>query len=273
MDCSPCRRTPLLLVHSMAESPNKKTNRYRVEAVDRALVLLDTLASSTVPMTVSQLADHLGANRSLVFRMLSTLSDRGFVARDPDNLYSLGPTLLYLGLRAERGNGLIEASRDVLDALVKATQENVQLVVRDGFDVVGLALRVAPQPVRLAEAVATRGHLYEGGVHKLLLAYAPQEIIDEVVERHLGEFMPATLRSRKKIMELLVKIREEGSYSSIGAIHPDIYTLSVPITDGRRAVSAALSIMGPSSRLDSNKQKQFRRLLLDGAAQIAARLR
>jgi DNA-binding IclR family transcriptional regulator len=257
----------------MADTPSPpKPNRYRIEAVDRAFALLSAL-SVAKRMSASQLADALGANRSLVFRMLSTLADRGVVTKDADNFYSLGPTLLHLGLRAEGGNALIAASRDVLDSLVESTQENVQLFVRDQYDVMGTALRVAKQHVSLSEVVAMKGGLHSGGVHKLLLAYAPEEIIDAVIEQHLGEFLPATLRTRKQVLSLLSKIREDGFYVAIAEALPDIYTISVPVADGRGEVSSAIAVMGPISRLDASKQKAILRLLRDGAALVSSRLR
>jgi IclR family KDG regulon transcriptional repressor len=248
-----------------------KVNRYRIEAVDRALTLLDTLAS--IPgANASQLATALDANRSLVFRMLNTLADRGYVVKDANNLYRLGPRLLYLGQQAEKGTALMDASRDVLDELAKETEENIYLIVREGLDMLCLSVRISPQPIRLSADVGTKGGLHTGGAAKMLLAYSPSEIIDEVLDRHLDEFVPKTLTTREQVNNVLNVIRRDGYYEAIGEINPETYTLNAAVRDGQGGVVAVLSIAGPTSRLDEFRQKQLLQRVRDAAAGISKQL-
>jgi DNA-binding IclR family transcriptional regulator len=247
-----------------------KENRYRIEAVDRALVLLDTLALFP-GTTAAQLAATMGANRSLVFRMLSTLADRGFVARDANNCYRLGPRLVYLGNQAERSDALVDASREVLDRLLEETHENIYLIVRDGLEILCLAERVTPRPIRLAAGTGTHGGLHTGGGAKALLAYAPPEVINEVLDRHLHEFVPATMRTREQVLAVLSQIRRDGYYEAIGEID-DIYTLSAPVRDGFGVVTAAVVVAGPMSRLTPEFQADVLIRVREAAAEISARL-
>ncbi len=160
----------------MSEQKKKRVNRYSIDAVDRALVLLGALAAKQ-GVSAAYLASSLGANRSLVFRLLSTFADRGFVSKDVNNRYWLGPQLLYLGLEAQGDNALINASNDVMDALVKDTQESVGLIIRDELETVRVAYRESSQLIRLHSSYSSRRALYGGGDSKLLLAYAPEEVI------------------------------------------------------------------------------------------------
>jgi IclR family KDG regulon transcriptional repressor len=246
-------------------------NRYRIEAVDKAMMLLDTLA--LLPgATPSQLAHALSANRSLVFRMLQTLLDRGFVAKDSSNGYRLGPRLLYLGQQAEKGTALIDASRDILDQLLEETRENVYLIVREGMDMLCLAVRMSPHPVRLSAEVGTKGGLHTGGAAKMLLAHSPPDVIEAVIDRHLDEFVPASLRTREQILEVLDKIRRDDFYEAIGELNPETYTLTAAVRDGTGAVGAVLSIAGPSVRLDAESQPRLLQCVREAAARISARL-
>lgn len=236
--------------------------------MDRALLLLDTVAS--IPgANASQLAAALRANRSLVFRMLSTLADRGFVAKDDYNCYRLGPRLMYLGQQAEASDALIDASRDVLDRLLVQTQENVYLIVREGMEMLCLAARISPQPVRLAADVGTKGGLHSGGAAKMLLAYSPPEVIDQVIEEHLNEFVPATMRTREAVEEVVGKIRRDGYYEGVGEINDETYTMSAPVSDGQGRVIAVLVIAAPVSRIPPERRLELRRLVLDAANRIS----
>lgn len=248
-----------------------RENRYRIDAVDRALQLLNTLA--LLPgANASQLAEALGANRSLVFRLLSTLLDRGFVMKDDKNAYRLGPRLLYLGQQAENGTALIDAARPIMDALLEETHENVYLIVREGLEMLCLAVRISPQAVRLSADVGTKGGLHTGGAAKVLLAFAPEDTIERVLEDHLHEFVPPTLRTRRQVLDVLGRIRTNGFYKAIGELNPETYTLNAPISDRQGRVVAVLSIAGPTSRLEPRQEDPLMGKIRGAAAEISARL-
>ena len=253
------------------EQRSSKTNRYRIEAVDRALLLLDTLASFP-GANASQLAATLGANRSLVFRMLSTLAERGFVVKDRHSCFRLGPRLLYLGQQAETSDALMDASRVVLDELLEATQENVYLIVRDGIEMLCLAARMSTQPVRLAAEVGSKGGLHSGGAAKMLLAYSPPDVIEQVIENHLHEFVPPRIRSREAVEKVIEKIRAEGYYEGVGEINDETYTMSAPIRDGQQTVIGVLALAAPIIRIPATRRPELRRLVLDAANRISQAL-
>ena len=54
----------------------------RIQAVDRAIVLLKAVAASSTPPTVLELARRCGINRATAWRLLRTLEHHGLVNRD-----------------------------------------------------------------------------------------------------------------------------------------------------------------------------------------------
>ena len=127
--------------------------------------------------SAAQLAVTLQANRSLIFRILSTLGERGFVVKDSQNLYWLGPQLLYLGLQAGGENLLINASSRVMDELLEQTQESIVLILRDHLETVRVAYRDSSHLIRVPTGFAAKGGLHEGGASKILLAHAPEVLL------------------------------------------------------------------------------------------------
>jgi len=66
-----------------AEMPGPATDGVqRIQAVDRAIVLLKAVAASTTPPTVLELARRCGINRATAWRLLRTLEHHGLVDRD-----------------------------------------------------------------------------------------------------------------------------------------------------------------------------------------------
>jgi IclR family KDG regulon transcriptional repressor len=252
----------------MPKPTPKPPNRYRIEAVDRSLLVLDAIAAHP-GTSAAQLAVTLQANRSLIFRILSTLGERGFVVKDFQNLYWLGPQLLYLGLQAGGENLLINASSRVMDELLEQTQESIVLILRDHLETVRVAYRDSSHLIRVPTGFAAKGGLHEGGASKILLAHAPEEIIDQVIGNHLGEFVPAKLQTREQVLKFLGAIRRDGFYAAVGETHPDLFSISAPVRDIEGHVVAALAVVGLTSRLSTPKKARFVKLIVDGAARVS----
>ena len=70
----------------------------RIEAIDRALVLLDDLSRlGTAGSSLADICARVGMNKSTAYRALSTMRCRDYVQQDPESgSYTLGPAALAL---------------------------------------------------------------------------------------------------------------------------------------------------------------------------------
>jgi ribose transport system substrate-binding protein len=66
----------------------KRTPGYRVGTLEKGLAILETLEASARPLSVKDVAEATGIERTGVFRLLSTLVHRGYVTRDAGRKYS-----------------------------------------------------------------------------------------------------------------------------------------------------------------------------------------
>jgi DNA-binding IclR family transcriptional regulator len=256
------------------KSKSTRKVKHRNGDVDLTITLISTLASSQ-GASVSELALRVSKTPRRVLRILSTLNDRGFVSKDPLNLYWLGSLLISLGGRANAGNAgnaLIYASNEVMEDILHHTQESVGLTTRVNSEILLVAFRGTTIPFSLPPLVASRGPLYIGGGAKLLLAYAPEEVIDQVIAQHLDEFVPSSIRTRDGVLQLLEKIRLDGFYISVGEIHPDVFTITAPVRDSQSRVVAAIGVMGLTSRLSPEHTENSIKSVLEGAKRISSRL-
>ena len=105
---------------------------YKIGAVDRALSLLEVLAEHP-GLGVTEIAQLSGNTKSLVFRLIYTLEQRGYVIKDPAaRTYTLGYRPLYLAAHAQEQLTLLHIAAPFLDELAERSEENVNLIVRDG---------------------------------------------------------------------------------------------------------------------------------------------
>jgi IclR family KDG regulon transcriptional repressor len=245
---------------------------YTVAAVDRALKLLEAVAENP-NIGLTELARLTGTTKTLAFRMASTLEARGYLLKDPTSRsYTLGYKPLYLSERMQHESHLLGVAEPFLDDLALRTRENVSLTVREADHTVCIALRQSPQPIRLFAELGRQGPLHVGGGPKLLLAYAPPELQDEVLAGKLERFTPETIIDPKRLRALLQRIREQGYNVSHGDLDPGAFSVAAPLRDHADRVVASISVAGPQSRLTEDLEKLYVRMLLDVAEDISSRL-
>ena len=253
--------------------PNSKLlEKRQIETVDLVLSIFSALAGSQ-GISAVELATATGVDAIVVSSILDRLADRGFVFKDPLNLYWLGPQVARMGGQASARNALLYASSSVMDDLLKSTgQSGATVIAREGMEVRLVASRGGSDLLRLPPLVASRGPLYIGGASKVVLAFAPETLIEEVIANHLHNFTPATIRTRDAALALLEKIRIDGFYLSIGESNVEVATITAPVYDARGEVVAALCLVGHAGDLDVVDTSRYIEQVVDSAKQISRRL-
>lgn len=245
---------------------------YEVAAVDRALGLLEVVAQNP-GLGVTELAERMGATKSLVFRLLFTLEQRGYVVRDARGRgYSLSYRTLYLADQTRRQSRLIAAAGPILDELAEAARESALLLVREDHTSLCVAMREAPRPLRLFAQIGRRGPLHAGGGPKVLLAFAPEAVRAEVLGGPLDAFTRGTMTEPAALSAALDEIRREGATLSVGEIDPDVFSMAAAVRDYTGEVVAALSVAGPSSGLAGGGRRRLRGLVVSAAERLSGEL-
>jgi len=245
---------------------------YTITAVDRALALLETVAENP-GVGVTELANLSGNTKSLVFRLIYTLEQRGYVVKDPaSRTYTLGHRAVVLASGAQGQSMLVQVASPLMDELAAKCPENINLLVRDKTSSLCVALRESPLPLRLYAQVGRRGPLHVGGAPKVLLAYAPDDVREAVLNGPLPVHTPATITDPKRLAAVLDTIRQTGFNESHGDLDADAFSFASPVFARDGSVAAALSIAGPASRLDPALADEYRALVRSTAARISAGL-
>lgn len=252
--------------------PATVERNYQIAAVDRALLLLEAVAERP-NQGVTDLARTLGLTKTIVFRLLHTLEERGFVVRaGPQPVYSLGHRVGVLGERAGKQNTLIVAARPVMESLREETSENINLTVREGRKSLVLATLAGRHAIRIFAQAGRYGPLHAGGGSLLLLAWAPQEVRDRLLDDPLEAFTPATITDRPVLRTLLADIRAKGHNISLNDLDDGAFSIAAPIRNADGDVVAAISVAGAVARLDDDRRTLYLTLVLQAAAEISGKL-
>src|SRR5215472_16673341 len=104
-----------------------------IQSLDRGLLIVETVARSTEPVSLGELTAVLEIDRSSVFRLANTLRRRGFLSYLTNRkMYSLGPSVRRLSHQYDWDTVLIRVSRDQVKWLSTETEETVYLAIREG---------------------------------------------------------------------------------------------------------------------------------------------
>ncbi|MDP9405720.1 MAG: helix-turn-helix domain-containing protein, partial [Actinomycetota bacterium] len=141
--------------------------------LSRGLAVLQFLGTTADGATVAELSSATGLDRAVLYRLLDTLGEHGFVVREPGSRrFQLGVALVELGARAGRSLQVRRLALPVMRGLMDAAHEAVCLAVRDRTDVV-VVDRVEPPAlfVRVGYHVGFRHPLAVGAHGRALLAH------------------------------------------------------------------------------------------------------
>ena len=218
-------------------------------------------------------ADELGAllemPTSSVYRYLRTLLEFGFVERR-GGAYQLGPRLLIGTGSNVSSQLLIRIADPILRSLVEETGETAAVLRRIGLSAVCLLQVPSAHPLRVEFDVGGMTALYAGAMGRVLLAYAPPDILEGVVASGL----PALTRDTPDEATLragLTDILAVGSATSEGELISGSVAVAVPIM-GKEGIVGSLAVIGPAGRCGLTWRTRSRRLLLAAAAMTNASL-
>ncbi len=242
------------------ERPPQSQNRSLV----RATALLDALSAAGKPLGVRELARHLGMPSSTVHRLLQVLETVGLVQRqEPPGAYALGYKVLQWGSAYLRQANLRRYALPYMSRLREATGETVGLSVRVGRMRVYMEQLESPHDIRMTVEVGRPYPLVAGAPGKLLLAYAPEEVVLELLRE---------ADRNGALREELASIRSAGYALAGGEVVPGSCTIAVPIADHTGTVVAALSISGPDNRWTRERARQELPRLWKAAEEISRML-
>jgi DNA-binding IclR family transcriptional regulator len=232
-----------------------------VRAVQRALRILACLAEDE--MRLVDIAQRLKLHKATVTRLLASLAGADMVSRDARGRYRLGPGILMLTTRLlARYRTLVDYLRPPLMTVWEATRETVTVHVRVGVERVCVEELESLETIAFRSGVGSRVPLHVSSSGKVLLAFLADEerrcVLDELPLVALTE---RTITSRSRLETELAAIRRAGYAMSQGERTPGATSVSVPVFDARGDIVAAVSVIGPESRMAPAMRKRYGALL------------
>ncbi|CAB3876578.1 IclR family transcriptional regulator [Achromobacter mucicolens] len=217
-----------------------------VVAVERALSVLDCFRPGAEHLSLADFAARLPLHKTTIFRLLNSLARCGYVVREPDGRYGLGPRVLFLARVYERGFDLEAVVMPVLERLSADTGESAAYYVEGG----------------------------EPGQRLCLFRHQPHEGLHSQVIA--GSVMPPDKSSTGQVFAIWAQGERRDQVRlpifSCGARDPYTSSWSVPVIGQEDRFVGALTIAGPSARLKTVDANAFEAMILERADDLSRRL-
>lgn len=240
----------------------------RVQVVERAFALLGVLADHGGSASAGDLKQASGLAGPTVHRLLHTLVHLGAVRQLPDRRYSLGAALVPLGEVATRQLGGV--ALPFMQTLVSQLGESVNMAALESGTVVYIAQAPSPRSMRMFTEVGRRAHVHATGVGKAMLATMDPDRARELLS---STGMPAMTRKTftrpSALMDQLPVIAGQGYALDDEEQELGVRCLAVPLRQG--PLPMALSVSGPTARMDDEFVRYAVPLMTQTAADIARR--
>jgi DNA-binding IclR family transcriptional regulator len=205
--------------HAILRNMSSPTDHGRPRATDRGLALVRVVADHPDGITLADAARAVELTPSTALRQLRSLESAGFAARTHDGRFVPGAELLRIARGLSATATLPRLAQSVLTGLSVATGESAYLA----------------EPVDPRDAVYSA---MEPGTHAV---------------RHvswLGQRVPR--RGTAAGAALVGRVDADGVVVRCGAVEHHVTAVSAPVRDTNGAIVAAISVVGPSFRLDGH---------------------
>src|SRR5918993_2454726 len=160
-------------------------NREQVTSVERALSILELLASRNQGLSTSEISRAARLPKSSTSYLLRTLVGRGYVRRDVETgQHTLGIRVLSLGGQAMQGMALRELAMPQLRQLVKSTRLGAHLAILDHGDAVYIERIESPGFIKMDIWSGRRVAPQATAVGKALICQLSREEVQEIAALH-----------------------------------------------------------------------------------------
>lgn len=240
----------------------------------KALKVLEAVGNAPRSISLADVTENVGIDRTTAYRLLATLEEAGYVEKQEDTKrYRLSLKILTLGRNLLGGNLNSEIIQESLEALSRATNETTNLAVLNGTEMVLVAQHKASQLVAVDFKIGDRGPLYCSASGKAVLAHQDKGFVEKILANGLPKVASNTITTKKRLLSELERIRSDGVAIDDGELSDELRCLAAPVFESDGRVMSAIIFFGPRQRFTDAKISELSKPLVDAANGLSRKFR
>jgi len=223
-------------------------NTIGVEAVNKALEILNCFTEKNETLTVTKIAEITGDHKSRISRISKSLENFGYLRKIKSGKFKIGHSIPRLYEIYESSFNLKNSIKAELDHISSKSKETASFFVRQNDVRVCIQSSSPNKSIRLQEEIGGKKPLNKGSSGHILSAYNNLEIKDKD------------------------KVLKNGYAMTFGERDPEMASVSVPIFKKKNELLGALTVAGHISNFNKKNCIFFLNILRSSKVKIEKNL-
>jgi len=235
------------------------TPKYPVQTLEKSLEILELLSRCTEHdkngMAIGRISQKLGIGKSTVHRILDTLIKHKYVEKMRERgMYRLGWGAYALGCAAKAQHSVMSLDFYELDELCEKHKESVSIGVISKNMVVVVYKQVPDASLVVNRYIGEQEPVYATALGKVLISeYKGQKLRNLMDSIEFRPYTSHTISSSQEFSSHLEIVKKQQFALDEEEFAVGLTCVACPIRDGTGEIVAALSVSGPTVRLNYNK--------------------
>lgn len=222
-------------------------------------------------LTLSQITQMIEISKTSAYRLVTTLTEHGFLLKDNEKKYRLGPVLPLLV--KNMNSDLQNIAQPFLENISETIGESVYIsVLTEPDKYMFIAGIDSPHPLKYTVNLYNHIPIDAGSAAKAHLAFQSKDIEKTIDSLEMIPYTQDTMIEKSKLLEEILKIKENGYSLSKGERYEEVVGISVPIMDMFKVTKAVLTIFIPKSRSTDELLNLYIKIMKNVANEIAKRM-
>jgi IclR family transcriptional regulator, KDG regulon repressor len=242
-----------------------------LDAINKAFEILELFLYSDDELSINDVSEQTKITYPTAHRITSTLVKRGYLLQpEKRGKYSVHPAKLseFIGIIRKKLNVRTIASPYLHD-LSQTVNEGVLLAVRRGYIAINVDVVNRGRLLNVTPDTATLG-LYNTGAGKIFLAYLSEKEFQTYLNGLILSAKTAnTIIDKDTLVKQMNEVRRNGVAYDDEENELGLRSIAAPIRDWEGRVIAAISIIGPTARINKQKLTELAPIIKDYALRIS----
>lgn len=236
-------------------------NRYILSSVDSALSILN-LFFEREELSANEIAKLISVSRSTAFRFMVTLENRGYVTKTANGKYRLGMNVFSLGMLAYNRMELVSLAHPILMEVAEQTGETCHIAILDGgIRVIFIDKALGSSWLKMDTVLGQSYYAHCTGTGKAMLAYQSPEILNQYIRNtRFVQNTPNSIKDAQELLRVLEDVRYNGYACDNEEAECGLTCYAKPLLGAGGRPYAAISVSGPTTRMEKNKEEHLKRL-------------
>lgn len=236
----------------------------QVKSVSKAIHILSCFTPAEPELSLVEISSKLNIPKSTALNLLRTLESYGYIIRTyPSMNYRLGYAIMQLNYCTQMSMPIVRIALPFLEDLQVKTGKTIYLTTHINGKT--LYLEVAHEHRRMfTYSISGKTlHMHCTGCGKSMLAYLPEQQIQEILDMHgLPAFTPYTITSKEQLFKELEQIRKRGYAFDHEEETLGVRCIAAPIRNAQGYPTAAISISGTAISMSDEQMQEYADFLI-----------